>query len=88
MTKRQRLATYTPETLEVKCIVCRSKATCEVLGVEVGPFGGHWMRLPAGWWVAIGTTIAELRDNRKMGAVRCPKCFARTQEIARESEKR
>lgn len=80
----QRAVTYTPESIKVRCSVCRRKAVCEILGVELGPFGAHWLRLPYGWWMSMGLRLDDLRRGGA-GSIRCPQCFAKTQQIATES---
>jgi hypothetical protein len=67
---------YRPESVPVSCTSCGATAVCEVLGVECGLYGGHWIRLPQGWWTALGLTIGEVKENKGAGGVRCPKCFA------------
>ena len=62
------------ESHGVHCAVCRAECICQTLGVEAGPWGGHWVRLPAGWWQTVGLTVADIRDGGR-GGIRCPKCL-------------
>jgi LSD1 subclass zinc finger protein len=70
----EKLAKYTPESHRVRCSVCGSEAVVEIMGVEISVWGGHWMRAPKGWWIAIGITVQEIARGGA-GGVRCPKCF-------------
>ena len=69
------LAKYTPESHKVRCGVCGKEAIVETVGVQISIWGGHWMRAPKGWWIAVGMTIRELR-REGAGGVRCANCFA------------
>jgi len=63
------------ESHAVKCAVCKAEAVCQTLGVSVGPWGGHWVRLPAGWWQTVGLSVNEIRRGG-CGGIRCPKCLS------------
>jgi ribosomal protein S27E len=70
----RKLATYTPQSHQVTCPVCGKQAVVETVGVEISLWGGHWMRAPKGWWIAVGLTTREL-SRGGAGGVRCPDCF-------------